>query len=364
MASYEQSPKSKLWSVRFRMETLGKVKNIRLSGYKTKREAQQAFVEHTTGNAKPSAKCPITFRQLYNEYFENQKIRVKESSYITTIDKANKNVLPVFGDMYIKDITPLDILKWQQSLSKYSYKYSTCLRTILAGILKFGERYYDMSSPMSKVESIRRYEPKKEMSIWSPSEFYTFISVVDKPVYKAYFTLLYYTGVRKGEAKALTWDDVDLNAGTISISKTLSTKVDGANYSINTPKTNSSVRTVQIPIALIDALKEYASTVKHEEFLFGGKEPLKDTTTDRFFKNWCTQAGVKKIRTHDIRHSHASYLISQGISIVAVSKRLGHSSVAETLNTYSHLMKSEQDRIIEILDKMNAKVGTNLGTKN
>ena len=85
-------------------------------------------------------------------------------------------------------------------------------------------------------------------------------------------------------------------------------------------------------------------------FVFGGERPLAQRTTDRYFSDTCEKAGVKKIRIHDLRHSCASLLISRGVSIVAVSRQLGHSNIEQTLNTYSHLMPDDKSKIIAELE--------------
>ncbi len=85
-------------------------------------------------------------------------------------------------------------------------------------------------------------------------------------------------------------------------------------------------------------------------FVFGGCEPLSDQTIRRRLNEYADKAGVKRIRVHDLRHSHASLLINKGQNILIVSQRLGHSDVTQTLNTYSHLMPNVQKQIISALD--------------
>ena len=89
-----------------------------------------------------------------------------------------------------------------------------------------------------------------------------------------------------------------------------------------------------------------------QDFVFGGQAPFADSNIERYFKEKCLEADVKKIRIHDFRHSHASYLISNGASIVAVAKRLGHKDIERTLNTYSHLLKNDEADLISKLDSI------------
>ncbi len=90
--------------------------------------------------------------------------------------------------------------------------------------------------------------------------------------------------------------------------------------------------------------------LKKNNFVFGGERPLAENTVTRAFNKYISLANVKKIRLHDLRHSHASLLISQNQTIVMVSKRLGHSSTEQTLKTYAHLMPNEENLMVKTLD--------------
>ena len=89
---------------------------------------------------------------------------------------------------------------------------------------------------------------------------------------------------------------------------------------------------------------------QNEKWLFGDYRPISRDRVDYAFKYGITRSGVKKIRIHDLRHSHATYLINKGANIVAVSKRLGHKSINTTLSTYAHLMEDAENQIVEILN--------------
>lgn len=359
MPSYEQSEKSKLWSVRFRETTEDGVKNMRLSGFKTKREAQKGYTEYCFAqkNKKKDfthsdAHSKLTFKHVAELYLEHTKTRVKPSSYFDIESKVSRLIIPYFGDTPIAEIQPVDILKWQQTLDGYSYKYKTGIRAFLTAIYRYAERYYDIRNIMGKVESFRNLEPKKQLKHWSPEQFGAFIRCVSDEEYSLFFRLLYITGCRKGEALALTWRDVNEQTRRISITKSLTRKVKGSSYEITTPKNESSNRDIEIPNNLVSALKELRTTQggRLDDFVFGKDKPLAERTIDRRFSEAVALAGVPRIRIHDLRHSCASLLISEGVSIVAVSHRLGHSNIEQTLNTYSHIMPSDSDKITQILE--------------
>lgn len=195
-------------------------------------------------------------------------------------------------------------------------------------------------------------EIKKEMDFWTFDEFQKFISVIENDeTYKTFFEALYVTGCRRGEMLAIGRNDIDENANILSISKSITIRADGAPWKITTPKNKYSVRKIYIPHSL--AVRMVALEEKHHgTFVFGGDEPLRPTSIDRNMRKYVDKAGVKRIRVHDLRHSCASYLISKGVSILAVSKRLGHATTQQTLNTYSHMMPSDQQYLEGILNEM------------
>lgn len=355
MPSYDQRGKDKLWSVRFR-DTLpdGTTQNKRLSGFQTKREAKQAYIDYmaeaSKRPAKESKQSGMMFTELIDGYLEHQKSRLKPSSLYSIESKISTNIYPFFVGKRVEDITPLDILKWQQSVDHYSYRYKSGLRVQLSSIYRFGERYHNVNNIMPRVEGFRNLEPKKEMLYWTPQELSTFLSCIDDPLYAMYFRLLYTSGCRKGESLALTWEDIDFVGQKIIITKSITRKTTEASYLVTTPKNRSSVRDVLIPKSLCDDLAKYKSNnniTDDRQFIFGGDKPFSDKSVDRQLSAGCEASGVKKIRIHDFRHSCASLLIASGVSIVAVSKHLGHSNVEQTLNTYSHMMPSDESKMMD-----------------
>ena len=201
-------------------------------------------------------------------------------------------------------------------------------------------------------------EIKKEMQFFTYDEFQKFISVVDEEDYKLFFEFLYYLGLRQGECTALTWNDINFEKKEVSINKTLTTKLKGQLYTISSPKTSNSYRTLPIPLKLIKSLqnrKEIAKKKKYfkeEWFVFGDELPFRETTIQMRKNKYCKLAGVKQIRIHDFRHSCASFLINSGASIVLVSKYLGHSKISVTLDTYTHLYKNELLEVSNMIDTL------------
>ncbi len=347
---------NKSWSVRFTfINEEGKEIQKRISGKNTRREVQEEYTKFIATAKKytkiEDIKKDLIFKDLYEEYKQFTQSRIKQSSYYDFCSKCNLHILPDFENYKVKDITPKMILAWQNKLKDYSFKYKTCLRMYLNSILAYAEKYYGIPNKVRQVDNFRNVELKKEMLFWTPEEFNSFIECVDQEIYKAFFYALYYTGARKGEILATTWQDWDLQANTLRINKTVTKKVYGAKFIITVPKNQSSIRTIPLPKVLVEIMKNYKKDREDYKFVFADENPLADSSIGRVQIEACEKSGVKKIRLHDFRHSHASLLLSQGASVVAVAKRLGHSNIEQTLNTYAHMMPEENEILLNILDK-------------
>lgn len=350
MPSYEKRGKKQLWSVRFSCLENGIYTSKRLSGFKTKAEAQAAWKAYTPPPiTKGSEKDKTPFITVCNAYLESQRNRVKHSSYVERECRLKK-IIPYFEGIYLQDIKPLDILNWQATLNDYSATYIGTLRGQLSSVLLFGERYFDIPSVMRKVEPFRKPPKAQKLRFWTEEEFRRFMDALpeEKTVYRLFFRFLYVMGCRKGEALALEWKDLDKKKKTISITKSLTEK--GKNgREITSPKNESSIRTLDLPQRLFEDMVNFQKENANSVYIFGGQTPLATSPIDRLWHETTAKAGLPKIRIHDLRHSCASLLISRGISIVAVSKRLGHSDTEQTLNTYAHLLPRDAERILSEL---------------
>lgn len=360
MASYEQNKSSKLWSVRFREIVDGKTVFRRLSGYKRKKDAEAAYTEYLKNKDLKKFQIKSNEKLLFNDvvwrFLYAKKDNIKYSSYYTLEKKFEKQIIPYFKGKYIEDITALDLTEWQESLTDLSYSSKSYLRSYMGSIWRFAERFYDVKNVFIKTEPFRNLETNKQIQYWTLDQFKIFINEIDKTVYKVFFTFLYLMGCRKGEALALTWNDVDFVKKEISISKSVTHKTQKGAWEITTPKNKTSTRRVSMPDNLVKMLKEYQAWQKENyqdtTFLFCGDRPLPEETITRTFKYYTAKAELPRIRIHDLRHSCASLLISEGATIIAVANRLGHSNIEQTLNTYSHMMPKDEENILNALKKL------------
>ena len=258
-------------------------------------------------------------------------------------------------DKPINQISKTDLIEWRNWLNNTDYATKTKNQTIsyVKGVFRFANETFGIPNVGSILKSLKKTEDElmSETNIWTPEDFSKFIKFVEEPEYKVFFEFLFWTGCRRGEAIALQKKDVSNHTAIIKYSQRAS--VNG----LHPTKTRQ-----RRMIALDDKLWEHLQPllILDGDYVFGGYVGLAPTTLDRIFKKAIAQSGVKQIRIHDLRHSHASWLINSGVNIVAVSKRLGHSNIDQTLRTYTHLLEFTDQHMME---KINKERETNYETK-
>lgn len=191
----------------------------------------------------------------------------------------------------------------------------------------------------------------REMLFWTKDEYLKFADVMmDKPISYYAFEMLYWTGIREGELLALTPEDFDFEKQTVTINKSFQ-HLNGRDI-ITSPKTEKSNRTIKLPNFLCDEIQDYLKML-YDVGLDDRMFPVTKSYLYREMERGSKQAGVKRIRIHDIRHSHVSLLIDMGFSATAIADRVGHESIEITYN-YAHLFPSKQT---EMADKLEMERG-------
>ena len=272
-----------------------------------------------------------------------------------------QKILPYFENYKINEITTKDVRAWQNEMlayrneenKPYSSSYLKTLHNQLSAIFNYAVRFYDLrSNPAAKAGNMGS-EERKEMLFWTKEEYQKFSEVMmDKPISYYAFQMLYWTGIREGELLALTPADFDFEKGTVKISKTYQ-RIKGEDM-ITSPKTKKSNRTVQMPDFLCTEMQEFFNMqygLKRKDRIFNITKSYLHHEMDRGSK----AAGVKRIRIHDLRHSHISLLIDMGFSAVAIADRVGHESIEITYR-YAHLFPSKQKEMAIKLNFMNKGV--------
>lgn len=301
------------------------------------------------------------FSAFVEIYCREQKPRLKESTWQTKENIIQQKILPYFENYKIDEITTKDVRAWQNEMlayrneenKPYSSSYLKTLHNQLSAIFNYAVRFYDLrSNPAAKAGNMGS-EERKEMLFWTKEEYQKFSEVMmDKPISYYAFQMLYWTGIREGELLALTPADFDFEKGTVKISKTYQ-RIKGEDM-ITSPKTKKSNRTVQMPDFLCTEMQEFFNMqygLKRKDRIFNITKSYLHHEMDRGSK----AAGVKRIRIHDLRHSHISLLIDMGFSAVAIADRVGHESIEITYR-YAHLFPSKQKEMAVKLDFMNKGV--------
>ena len=316
--------------------------------------------------SSPSA---ITVRMLYEECRDSKKKEIRQSTLEKTESILKNNVFPYIGDERLDKLTTKRLQKWKNDVSEKDIKTSTKnnayreLNTLLNYATKMG---YLKQNPLKNIDRFRDpyFTHKKEaLHYYTPEQFRKYIavaeqnkdnSVTDSGIY-VFFNIAYYTGMRKGEINALKWSDIEGNV--VHVRRSVSQKTKGGEQE-TPPKNESSYRSLQMPQKLVFVLEQHRALQERikgysTDFrVCGGVSTLSDTNIENKNTLFAKEAGLPHIRIHDFRHSHASLLANEGINIQEIARRLGHSNVQQTWNTYSHLYPREEERALAVLDKV------------
>ena len=344
----EKDKKTGKWLIQYRYtDWQGKRRKSTKRGFATKREAEE-WLRNFLITQK--ADFDMKFEDFWKMYCADMETRLREHTMRTKKYIVELKILPYFGNKRVNDITAADIRQWQNELIKMGYS-PTYLKTInnqLSAIFNYAVRYYDLkSNPCAKAGSMGKSKAE-EMDFWTGEEFRKFIdSVMNKRLSYMAFMTLYWTGMRMGELLALNSKDIDLEKRTISITKSYQRL--GKKDVITPPKTPKSKRVITIPEFLAADIKDYMDSLydlQENDRLF----PITKYYLEHEMQRGIKESGVKRIRVHDLRHSHASMLIELGFSPLEIANRLGHEKVETTLNTYAHLYPNKQTKLAEWLD--------------
>jgi len=303
----------------------------------------------------------ITFEDVYKEYFPQYKNTVKESTWVKTEQMYRNHVLPVFGNKILSKITPqqcqLAINKWYDA--KFT-KYKDFFR-LISSVFQYAIRLGLVHDDPTKRVIIPKNKHIQDMTLnyFTVDELRKFFGYLDSDKYPkraTFFRVLAFTGMRKGEALALTWKDIDFENNQISINKTIARGAD-ARLIIQTPKTRASERVVNLDDKTIDVLKKWRSTQAKELLMLGfnvlkNKDQLVFSNTNNEFiqpvkpQNWLYKIikkyNLKRITVHGFRHTYATLAFEAGASIKEVQEQLGHSDFQTTMNIYTAVTEKQK----------------------
>ena len=352
MAVYKNEKNNTWYSIVWYTDWQGNRKQKCKRGFATKREAL-AWEKEFERMAKSDPN--MTFETFVGLYEKDVKPKLKLNTWLTKESIIQKKILPYFGKRKLSEITAKDVMDWQNVIrgltdakgKPYSPTYLKTVHNQLSALFNHAVRYYGLQvNPAAKAGNMG-VEERREMLFWTKEEYLKFAdAMMDKPLSYYAFEMLYWCGIREGELLALTPTDFDFEAGTVSISKSYQ-RLKGKDV-ITTPKTKKSNRVIKMPKFLCgemeDYLKMFYSTGANERIFPVSKHYLHHEM-DRGAK----AAGVKRIRIHDLRHSHISLLIDMGFTALAIADRVGHESIDITYR-YAHLFPTRQTEMADKLD--------------
>lgn len=352
MPAYKVKGSNK-WYVQFRyVDWTGTHRQKMKRGFSSKKEAEQW--ERQFKN-KEKADVDMLFSEFWELYTADMKPRLKLNTWLSKEHIVRTKIMPYFGEKKMCDITARDIIMWQNHLrmmigkngKPYSQTYLKTIHASLSSIFNHAMRYYELSvNPANKAGGMGG-EESKEMLFWTKEEYLKFAeAVMDKPQFYYAFELLYWCGIREGELLALTPEDFDFEKKMLRINKSYQ-RLQGKDV-ITTPKTKKSNRVISMSDFLCEEMKDCLKMFYH----IGKQDRIFQFTKHGLYREMVrgsNAAGVKKIRVHDLRHSHISLLVDMGFTAKAIGDRVGHESEHIT-NHYTHLFPSRQT---EMADRLN-----------
>lgn len=351
MAVYKDS-KTNTWRAVYRYtDWTGKKKQTQKRGFATKKEAQ-AWEREQLSKAKSD--LDMTLESFVCIYIEDMKSRLRENTWLTKEHIIRTKILPYFKNRKMCDIQPKDIMAWQNKMmnmehngNKYSPVYLKTVHNQISALFNHAVKFYGLASnPAAKVGNMGK-EKNKEMLIWTQEEYKKFSeAIMDKPISFYAFEVLYWCGLRIGELLALTPEDFDLKNRTLRINK--SYQRIGRRDVVTEPKTKKSIRTIKISKFICEEIEEYLKMlygIKPNDRMFN----ISKSYLHREMSRGAKAAGVKRIKIHELRHSHISHLIDLGFSAVAIADRVGHESIEITYR-YAHLFPSKQNDMANKLE--------------
>lgn len=348
MPAYKDE-KTGSWYAKFYYEGfLGERKTKFKRGFETKKEAldyEREFLVMQQGSVS------MKLESFVEVYFKDKERRLKLRTVDTKRKLIEQKIIPYFAEKTLDEITPLDLMKWQNDLLNKGFKptYLRMIQNQMTALFNHAERFYGLkNNPCKKIDKMGKPNAK-ELNFWTKEEFDIFIDSFseDEKVYKLIYELLFWLGCRIGEVMALTFSDIDYEKSTVTINKTLFRR--GKEILITTPKTESSVREVTIPEFLVDEIKQYVESIykpENDNRLF----ELTDRAVQKKIKSKANKCHLKPIRVHDLRHSHVAFLIEKGVQPLVIAQRVGHDSVNTTMNIYGHLYPNKQKQVADMLN--------------
>ena len=346
----------------------GKQVNINKGGFNTKKEANN-YLRKAILDLENSKYLVVkkekknTYQEAYEEWIEIYRNNVKESTLHKTMVVFRDHILPKFGKYKI-DLISINSLQKQAYEWHSKYKNYKKMINYTFAVFNYAFRMgYISSNPKDKFIMPKKVQEQQDedLKYYTREELITLFKYLEKDATNEWFTffrLLAYTGIRKGECLALTWNDIDFKNNTLTVNKTISVGLNNKQI-IQDPKSFNSFRTISIDTNTMMILKKWKTEQASMLLKFGhnsmNKNQLLFSTASRnkmytlskprtILKKVCDKNNFKFIHIHGFRHTHASLLFESGVTMESVKERLGHSDIQTTVNIYTHITQKNKDK--------------------
>jgi integrase len=344
------------WKATFRYtDWTGKRVLKKKEGFDKKGDAQEFEREFLLKNSRS---CDMSFSSLVELYRDDAEHRVREGTQDTQNSIIDKWLLPYFGELQVNEIDAVTIRNWQNEVmsainprtgKKYADTYIRSMNSRLSAILNYAVMFYNLKANPCRPAGYMGKKKAGKMKFWTLDEFNQAMAHVSNWGFRVAFQIMYWLGLREGECLALQPADI-LPTKVTRIEKTHHRrKGEDTN---GPPKTENSYRDTSMPDFLYDEVLRYIDALydidAHDRIFYFQKGTLGRALTEA-----ANAAGVKRIRIHDLRHSHAALLVELGYSIVAVAERLGD-TVEVAMSTYSHLYPNKMEQVAADLNRQAA----------
>lgn len=309
---------------------------------KTREDAEYKLRLSFQNNDEEYAVTEMTVKQLTAEWLHVMSSRIKESTASNYRMKAEKHIIPAFGDaqcclLKAKDIYAFVEEKMKQGLS---VRYISDILVLFKSIFRYANREYRIKNVLENIIMPKRSKPEAAILLKEQQMKLEQFIKSEQSLTTLGISMSLYLGTRIGEECAFQWKDVDLDKGVITVSKTIQRIQvnDGKNKTkliITEPKSSHSMREIPIPDCLMSMIRKFKAD-DDVYILSGCKKPIEPRTMQYRFAKILRNADLPSVHYHSLRHLFATNCVALGFDIKTLSEILGHSSVEVTLNRYVH----------------------------
>lgn len=334
------------------------------AGFTTKRDANAWIDRLKKSKIEGTLSDPngITFSAYAKHFIDHQHGLEHKRKTIEGYESIlSYHLLPYFKNKRMRSITPTDVNIFLDSLAKegLAVKTKRNIRNVLNGIMVLAVQENVIGfNPLTNIPVFRETKKENRRAL-TVEEVRQLLHALDayyekKKNYKSVNMLIYpyvylaiYTGARRGELCALTWDDIDVEKGTVSINKSINEHLD-----IEVPKTTNAYRVNVIPKDVMAKLLPFKDSKCNKVFHTCTGEYIKPSNIARAFRNILKFGSLPHIRLHELRHTLATLSLQAGVPITDISKQLGHASISTTLDFYSHASNESSENVVKGFSKI------------